>query len=113
MSILKPLMEFYPKYLIAILLFCGFVDASDFGIIKGIITDSLSSNPLPYANIFLSNTSMGSTSDEEGEYVITDIPAGPYELTISYIGYQQQNISVNINGGDELIKNINLIEQIT
>ena len=111
MSILKPLMKFYPKYLIAILLFCGFVDASDFGIIKGIITDSLSSNPLPYANIFLSNTSMGSTSDEDGEYVITDIPAGPYELTISYIGYQQQNISVNINGGDELIKNINLIPQ--
>ena len=87
------------------------LNANDFGLIEGIVTDSLSSNSLPYANIFLSNTGMGSTSREDGKYIIKGIPPGSYELNISYIGYEQQKILININSNDRLIKNIKLVPQ--
>ena len=59
-------MKFYQKHLLFIPFLISLLNADDFGVIEGIVTDSLSSNPLSYANIFLSNTGMGSTSREDG-----------------------------------------------
>ena len=104
-------MKFYQKHLLFIPFLISLLNADDFGVIEGIVTDSLSSNPLSYANIFLSNTGMGSTSREDGKYIIKDIPPGSYELNISYIGYEQQKILISLNSNDRIIKNIKLVPQ--
>ena len=97
-------------FLFSFFLFC-IVNANELGVIKGVVTDSLTSKPLPYTNVFLSNTSMGSTSGEGGKFLIMGISPGSYELNVSYIGYQQQFISIDINSDDVLIKNIKLVPQ--
>ena len=56
--------------------------------ISGHITDANEKTPLPGASVFISNTTIGSTSDAEGYYQIRLSGEGSYQLTVSYVGYQ-------------------------
>ena len=57
------------------------------GKIEGVISDQITSKPLPYANVFIDGTSLGSASDLKGNYSIPDIPPGSYTIKVRYIGY--------------------------
>ena len=73
--------------------------------IQGQITDIQSSNPLIGANIILIDTQLGSASDENGNYIIPNIPIGRYTLKAMFIGYEnlekkiwiEENKSYTIN----------------
>ncbi len=43
--------------------------------------------PLPLATIYLNNTTLGTSSDVDGNFSL-NIPSGSYELVISYTGYK-------------------------
>jgi hypothetical protein len=58
------------------------------GKITGVITDAQTGQPLSGANIMLEGTDMGSFSDDDGFYVVLNVPPGTYTLKISMIGYQ-------------------------
>jgi hypothetical protein len=65
--------------------------------LKGRIVTSDDGKPVASANIFLANTSVGTTSDEKGEFVIERFPGGRYELVVSFVGYESYVISVQSN----------------
>ena len=44
--------------------------------------------PVVSANIFLSNTSVGTISDENGAFIISRFPEGRFDLVISFVGYE-------------------------
>ena len=53
--------------------------------------------------------SRGTTTDEQGKYYLTNIPAGEYEVTISYLGYETITlINLTIRSSQETIRNIKL-----
>jgi hypothetical protein len=54
--------------------------------ISGKIIATDTKNPVALANVFLANTTIGTTSKEDGSFILTDIPDGQYELIVSYIG---------------------------
>jgi hypothetical protein len=56
--------------------------------ISGRVFDSQTNEPLPYANVFLSKTTIGSSSDLDGYFRVENIPDGIYELIVQYIGYE-------------------------
>ncbi|MCH8288795.1 MAG: carboxypeptidase-like regulatory domain-containing protein, partial [Candidatus Marinimicrobia bacterium] len=58
------------------------------GKLKGTITDQETGGPLVGANVVISGTSMGAATDEDGKFVILNVPIGVYEIDIKYIGYQ-------------------------
>ncbi len=67
---------------------------ADYGIVKGRITDSETGMALMGANVVLvSNDNksevFGSASDENGLYLITQVPAGTYTLKITFISYSE------------------------
>ena len=62
------------------------------GSISGEIYDSKSQLPLLGANIVLDNTSIGAISDENGFFIIDNIPTTSYNITISYIGYRSKKV---------------------
>ena len=66
------------------------------GAIKGVVTDSLTSETLIGANVFIMGTGFGAATDFEGEYRINGIPAGDYTLIVSYIGYISKEYPVKI-----------------
>ena len=56
--------------------------------IKGVVSDSLSGNTLIGANVFISGTSLGAATDDEGAFIIKNITPGQYNIKVSYIGYE-------------------------
>jgi len=70
------------------------------GKIAGIILDKSTGVPLPGANIVVVGTNMGTVSDEEGNFVILNVPPGQYALRASFLGYAQmivQEVDVRID----------------
>jgi len=64
------------------------VFSQDKGTISGIILDKeVDNSSLPFANVFIKGTSIGTTSDFEGTYSFT-AEAGTYTIVFSFIGYQ-------------------------
>jgi hypothetical protein len=62
--------------------------AQNMGIIKGRIYDPISNEPVPFANVVLQNTTIGATSDENGNYEIGNLKPGLYNLQCSFVGYK-------------------------
>jgi TonB dependent receptor-like, beta-barrel/CarboxypepD_reg-like domain/TonB-dependent Receptor Plug Domain len=68
--------------------------------IKGKITDASNSDPLVGVIVKLEGTIIGTASDLDGNYEITDIEPGNYNVEFSYIGYTTKTIKdvkVNLN----------------
>src|SRR4030066_35354 len=75
------------------------------GRIKGKVTDLTTGEPLIGANVLVVSTSFGAATDVNGEYLISNLEAGVYEVRASYIGYQTitvSNVRVNADLTTEL-----------
>jgi len=60
-----------------------------FRLIKGLVIDSKTRRPLPYANIFLFNKNSGTVTNTNGRFELKVAPADMIDtLGISYIGYK-------------------------
>ncbi len=63
--------------------------------VSGIVTDS-SGEPLIGANIILKGTSTGTITNIDGTYTL-QVPAGDFELVVSYVGYNNFETRINSN----------------
>ena len=58
--------------------------------ISGFVRDDATGEPISYANVFLAETSLGSATNVDGYFVITNVPFGSYQLLASMIGFKIQ-----------------------
>ena len=67
--------------------------------ISGTIRDKKTGEPLPYANIIIAETDIGTASDINGYYIIPLVEPGSYILKVMMIGYavSDNNILVENN----------------
>ncbi len=56
--------------------------------IKGRVTDEETGAPIENVNVFLANTTIGTTTAKDGRFVINYVPFGSYNIIFSYIGYE-------------------------
>ena len=76
------------------------------GLLRGLVSDSLTQKELIGANVFLMGTSLGAASDIDGKYLISPIPQGNYTVKVSYIGYRAKEIEVQIS--DNITTELNI-----
>ncbi len=76
--------------------------AADTGDILGVVTDQVSGNTLPGANVFLVGTALGAATNLNGEYRISMVPAGTYTIRFSFIGYRKKELQVTVKAGEQL-----------
>jgi TonB-dependent receptor len=76
--------------------------------IKGTISDKESGEALTGASVVINNTSMGAASDLEGRFIIRNVPAGNYTLSISYIGYNLLSIPITVQENKTIQKDIGM-----
>lgn len=93
------------KQLISILAFLFLSTTSVFGqnntgSISGEVYDQMSS--LPEATIVVVGTKKGAITDFDGKFTITDIVAGDYKIIVSYIGYKNSIINVQVTESKDL-----------
>ncbi|MBN2519411.1 MAG: TonB-dependent receptor [Bacteroidales bacterium] len=58
------------------------------GIIQGRVFNSKNNEPVPFANIVIWGTTIGSVSDFDGNFIFTGIKPGYVELRVSSIGFE-------------------------
>ncbi len=81
--------------------------------IRGTVLDKLSQTPIIGAVAQLNNDTVksGVLTDLNGDYVLTDIAPGRYEVKVSYTGYKDVIIpNVVVNSGKETILDISMEE---
>jgi len=88
------------KFWLLILTLCSLARAGTSGKIAGNVVDAANGSPLPGVNIIVEGTTMGSATDDNGYYVILNVPAGRYSLQATMIGYTSviyRDVSVSID----------------
>lgn len=58
------------------------------GSIRGKVTDKKTGDPLVGVNVQIMDTFLGASTDESGQFVITNIPVGTHSVRFSMIGYR-------------------------
>ena len=70
------------------------------GKISGRVTEKDNNEPIPYANVIIEGTTLGAATDNDGNYVILNVPPGLHKVTASIIGFQKvtvQDVRVNVD----------------
>ncbi len=81
------------------LLFCLFIpllsmsQEKNFSIL-GIVKDSATGTPMPGASVFAQNTTLGTITNADGNFFLR-LPAGGYDLVISYTGYSKSVLRIS------------------
>ncbi len=74
------------------LLFTSFILGQNIGSLNGRILDIQSQQPLPGATVLLEGTGIGVVTDDEGYFIINDIPSKSYNIVASFLGYQNETL---------------------
>ncbi|MDB4918642.1 carboxypeptidase-like regulatory domain-containing protein [Mucilaginibacter sp.] len=83
----------FPWFILLCLLF-PIITFAQSGIITGVVTNAETKSPLPRASVFLSNSSVGSATFEDGKYTLNGIRPGQYTLTVTILGYEDYSKSI-------------------
>jgi hypothetical protein len=76
-------------------------------LVQGVVTDASTKERLPYANVSVIGTIIGTSTGLDGSYTL-QLPAGYTSLTFSYLGYGQINRTI-VPGGVQVV-NVELME---
>jgi len=74
------------------------VPGQTYGQIQGRVVDSLTGEPVTTATVLLVGTRLGAVCDSNGAFEVTGVPAGPYTVRASSVGYYSrefQKVLVN------------------
>ncbi len=76
--------------------------AQEPGSVKGRIFDKETGDPLPYANIIVVGTAIGTVSDLDGKFALNTVPSGAQTLRVAYVGYATVTRNVTVSANDVL-----------
>lgn len=68
--------------------------------VKGVLFDSESSLPIPFAYIHLEEVNRTAVTNYEGMFELTNIPRGVFHLSVHRLGYKSKTISISIDSND-------------
>jgi hypothetical protein len=78
--------------------------------LSGRVVDFKSLEPLPFANVFINNTTIGTSTDVNGEFILKGIPLGSAELVFSYVGYQSYQRTVIVKNIGNVLPIVKLVQ---
>ena len=70
--------------------------------IIGRVVDVINKEPLPFANVFIDNSTLGNATNTQGEFEIENVPNSSVEVIVSYVGYKTKTIRVDYIEGRRL-----------
>jgi TonB-linked SusC/RagA family outer membrane protein len=83
------------------------------GTVEGRVTDENTGEPLPGVNVTieeLADEGVGTATQGDGTYQITNVPAGSYTLRASFVGYQSETETIEVNPEETTTVNFQLQE---
>ncbi len=80
--------------------------------VYGVVKDSLTGEPLPFANVFIASSTIGVSTDNQGKFAFPKIKAGVYEIVVSFIGYQTSMQVLDVEEGKRYEVNFKVPQKI-
>ena len=90
-------------YLIIAIFLAPIFSFSQTGTIRGFVYEESSEEAIIFANIFIEDTDLGAVSDDNGYFIVSDIPFGKYLINVSFIGYESFSLSIELDAQTPLI----------
>lgn len=85
------------KLLLALFTFIGFFASAQTGILSGKVVDSKSGETLIGATVVIDeNSTLGASTDMDGNFTIPKIPAGKHHVKVRYIGYKEKQDEIEV-----------------
>jgi outer membrane receptor protein involved in Fe transport len=82
------------------------------GVLQGIIVDGETGETLIGVNVQLSGTARGSSTDLDGVFRVTNIPAGTYDVVATALGYARVTVrNVQISNGKTEVLNLKMTSE--
>ena len=81
------------------------------GTIEGTVTDAETGQPLPGVNVVIEEQNIGASTDADGGYAIQDVPAGTYQVTAQFVGFQSRTQAVEVAAGQTVTVDFALAEE--
>lgn len=99
----------------ALFLFTGWgYSQSNYGEIRGKVTDKKTRSPLDYATVVVKKEGIvkaSTSSDDNGNYFIKGIDPGEYDLEVTFVGYKKYQITgVKVTGNSITFWNIEMVD---
>lgn len=76
------------------------------GTVRGFVYDKKTGEPAPFVGVFLKGTTMGISSDINGLYSITNVPAGSYVLAAKGLDYDSVFVNITVKANAITAQNI-------
>lgn len=97
--------------IVTLLLFSAFsAKAQETGIIRGFIYDKANGEPVMFTNVKIKGTGIGSPTDVNGFYQISNAPVGNVVIEVTNIQYVKIEIPLIVKKGKIVSKNLYLVE---
>ncbi len=74
--------------------------------VRGFVYEKGSGEPVIFTNVYLLGTTIGATTDVNGYFSITKVPAGNFTLICSYIGCDTLKIPLEVKGNEIITKKL-------
>ncbi|MFA3782758.1 TonB-dependent receptor domain-containing protein [Melioribacteraceae bacterium 4301-Me] len=81
------------------------------GTIKGKIIDRTGA-PVPFANVIIMGTQIGTAANANGEYEIMNVPVGKVTVKVSAVGYKSESQQVTLQTGETKVLDFTLLPDI-
>ena len=89
----------------------GPAGAQEKGAITGKVSDARTGHALPFATVTVLGAQKGSLTDSEGQFLVTGVPPGTYEVRVQFLGYEgKSQTGVVVSAGKSTVVNIQLGE---
>lgn len=69
------------------------------GTITGTIKDSVTTETLPGANVYISELDMGTATGGSGRFTLEGVPVGEHVLRVTFIGFSPKRVPVEVQDG--------------
>jgi hypothetical protein len=78
------------------------------GTITGVVTNAVSGEAIPGAQISMPGRGLGTQADNVGRYVLVDVPVGPQVIRAESIGFSAQEDEVEVTPAGRVVMDFTL-----
>ena len=95
----------------ALLLAVPSLDAQQTGTVTGRVTDSQGGAPIASVQIFIESLNLGALTQQNGRFLLVNVPAGSHTVTAARIGYRTVTQEVTVGAGATIVQDLVLTEE--
>src|SRR5688500_7138608 len=95
------------------LILAALLVVSDLGAqqVTGRVTNASTGEPLAAVQVFIAGSGIGALTQQNGRYLLLNVPAGSHTLTAERIGYRATTVQLTVTPGETAVRDFVLNEE--